>query len=210
MTKLLRKYRFELWHCRPQLWLAQPTRPRLQPANHRRRPGTLLRHTWRIGIPQGQKSSYFHPEWRISPQNPRNSVVAAARLSETRSSSGSISSLLRWKDRRKTAVSQQQYLDKVDRLLISWVTNHLGFSSCLPSVFCIPPTWALRAAAVIRDFINGFYQNIPSYPRDAARLSSSYLNVTLQYLQVSCSSLSCDISRYVTHKLKIKQHRKLH
>ena len=110
-------------------------------------------------------------------------------------------------DRRKTADSQQQYLDKVDRLLISWVTNHLGFSSCLPSVFCIPPTWALRAAAVIRDFINGFYQNIPSYPRDAARLSSSYLNVTLQYLQVSCSSLSCDISRYVTHKLKIKQHR---
>ena len=129
MTKLLRKYRFELWHCRPQLWLAQPTRPRLQPANHRRRPGTLLRHTWRIGIPQGQKSSYFHPEWRISPQNPRNSVVAAADLSEARSSSGSISSLLRWKDRRKTAVSQQQYLDKVDRLLISWVTNHLGFSS---------------------------------------------------------------------------------
>ena len=69
-------------------------------------------------------------------------------------------------DRRKTADSQQQSLDKVDRLLISWVTNHLGFSSCLPSVFCIPPTWALRAAAVIRDFINGFYQNIPSYPRD--------------------------------------------
>ena len=32
-------------------------------------------------------------------------------------------------DRRKTADSQQQYLDKVDRLLISWVTNHLGFSS---------------------------------------------------------------------------------
>ena len=122
-----------------------------------------------------------------------------------RSSWGSISISPAMEDRRKTADSPQQYLDKVDRLLISWVTNHLGFSSCLPSVFSIPPTWALRAAAVIRDFINGFYQNIPSYPRDAARLDSSYLNVTLQYLQVSCSSLSCDISRYVTHKLKTTQ-----
>lgn len=56
-----------------------------------------------------------------------------------RSSWGSISISPAMEDRRKTADSPQQYLDKVDRLLISWVTNHLGFSSCLPSVFCIPP-----------------------------------------------------------------------